>query len=153
MHWQDLMSAALHSLLLSTGFFKADCEDFSHLLSNSNDNGYEALYQIVRLVHTVLGQTTAQPAQPRQKKTQSFAEHVENYIDYFQSELCYGCHYSPNEQLILIGSRLHPVCRDVLKRKYTLLVPQNDTATDTPHGMSDPNAQCHSYTVVRGRAA
>jgi hypothetical protein len=132
MHRQDLMSAALHSLLSSVGLFKADCEDFSHLVSNSNRNGYEALYQIVRLVHPVLGQTTAQPAQPMQKKTQSFAEHVVNYIDYFQSELCSGRHYSPNEQLIFIVSRLHPVWRDVLKRKYTQLVPQNGTATDIP---------------------
>jgi hypothetical protein len=128
----NLMSAALHSLLSSAGLFKAECDNFSHIVSNSNGNGYQALYQIVRIFHPVLGQSTAQPAHSLQKKTKSFDEHVANYIDYFQSELCSGLHYSSSEQIILIISRLHPVWRDVIKRKYTQIMPQNGPVTAIP---------------------
>jgi hypothetical protein len=86
----NLMSAAIHSLLSSTGIFKGECEEFGHMVSNSEGNGYLTLYQIVRLVHPVLGQTSAQPPQPQQKKVQPFYEHIANYLDYFQSELCSG---------------------------------------------------------------
>jgi hypothetical protein len=72
------------------------------MASNSEGKGYLALYQIVRLVHPVLGQTTAQPAQPQQKKAQPFAEHIVNYLDYFQLELCSSRTYSTNERVILI---------------------------------------------------
>jgi hypothetical protein len=64
----DLMSAAIHSLLSSTGIFKGECEKFGHMVSNSEGNGYLALYQIVRLVHPVLGQTSTQPPQPNRRK-------------------------------------------------------------------------------------
>jgi hypothetical protein len=127
----DLMSAAIHSLLSSTGIFKGEYEEFSHLVSNSQGNMYLALYHIVRLVHPVLGQTTAQPSQPhphphpQQKKAHPFAEHIAKYLDYFQSELCSGRKYSINERVILILSHLHPTWRDALKRKYTTLVSQN----------------------------
>lgn len=120
---QDIMSAALHSLLSSKGIFKGDCEDFTHLVSQSKGNGYLALYQIVRMVHPVLGQVTTQPSQPSQKKTQSFSEHVSNYVDYFQSESCSGRKYSPYEQVALILSRLHPIWKDVMQRRYKQLVP------------------------------
>jgi hypothetical protein len=126
------MSAAIHSLLSSTGIFKGECKEFLHMVSNSEGNGYLALYQIVRLVHPVLGQTTAQPPQPHQKKAQPFAEHIANYLDYFQSELCSGRTYSTNEHVILILSRLHPTWRDALKLKYTMLVPQNGAIPPIP---------------------
>jgi hypothetical protein len=122
---QDDMSAAIASILSSPGIFKCECEDFNHLVTNDQGNGYSALFQIVRLVHPVLGQTTAQPAQPMQKKGQPFAAHIANYLDYFQSVLCYGRVYSPNERIILIISRLNDTWRDIMKRKYIFLVPQN----------------------------
>jgi hypothetical protein len=78
---QDVMSAAIHGVLSSTSLFKGECEDFSYLVSNSGGNGYLALYQIVRLVHPVIGYNTAQPAQPQQKRNQPFAEHIANYLD------------------------------------------------------------------------
>jgi hypothetical protein len=81
---QDLISAALITLLFSTSIFTGECADFCHLISNSTINGYLALYHIVRMTHPVLGQTTSQPAQPLQSKTQSFSENVANYTDYFQ---------------------------------------------------------------------
>jgi hypothetical protein len=62
--WCDLMSAAIHSLLLSNGIFKGECEEFGHIVSNSEGNEYLALYQIFRLVHPILGQTSAHPPQP-----------------------------------------------------------------------------------------
>jgi hypothetical protein len=85
-----------------------------------------------RLVHPVLGQTSAQPPQPQQKKDQPFAEHIANYLDYFQSELCSGRTYSTNERVILILSRMHPTWRDALKRKYTTLIPQNGAIPPIP---------------------
>jgi hypothetical protein len=85
---QDLMSAAIHSLFSSTGIFKGECEEFGRMVSNSEGAGYLALYKSFRLVHPVLGQTTTQPPRPQQKKAQPFAEHITNYLDYFQSELC-----------------------------------------------------------------
>jgi hypothetical protein len=122
---QDDMSAAITSILSSPGIFKGECEDFNHLVTNSQGNGYSAMFQIFRLVHPVLGQTTAQPAQLMQKKGQPFAAHIVNYLDYFQSELCSGHVYSPNERILLIISRLNDTWRDTVKRKYTLLVPRN----------------------------
>jgi hypothetical protein len=122
---QDYMSAAITSILSSPGIFKGECEDFNHLVTNSQGNRYSALFQIVRLGHPVLGQTTAQPAQPMQKEGQPFAAHIVNYLDHFQSELCSGRVYSPNERILLIISRLNDTWRDTMKRKYTLLVPQN----------------------------
>jgi hypothetical protein len=98
------------------------------MVSNSERIGYLAFYQIVRLVHPVLDQTTTHPPQPQQKKAQSFTEHIANYLDYFQSELCSGRKYSTNERVILILSRLHPTWRDALKRKYTTLAPHNGTS-------------------------
>jgi hypothetical protein len=84
-----------------------DCSEFAHLTTNSQGNGYLALYQIVRLVHPILGQTTTQPQQPQQKRHQHFSEHVSHYLDYFQTEACSGRFYSLNERVILIVSRLH----------------------------------------------
>jgi hypothetical protein len=65
------------------------------------------------------------PPQPCQNKAQLFVEHIANYINYCQSELCSGHKYSINERIILILSRLHPMWRDALKRKYNTSVLQN----------------------------
>jgi hypothetical protein len=73
---KDLMYAALRSLLSIKGIFKAECEDFCHLVSNGKVNGYLALYQIVCMVHPVLDQAATQLSQPSQKKTQSLSEHI-----------------------------------------------------------------------------
>jgi hypothetical protein len=89
-----------------------------------------ALYQIIHIVHIVLGQTTDQPSQPHQKKAQPFAQHIVNYIDYFQSELYSGRGYSTNERVIT--SWLHPMWRNTLKHKYTTLVPHNGTISPIP---------------------
>jgi hypothetical protein len=129
---KDLMSEALHCLLSSQGMFSGDCAEFSNLISTSFRDGYLALYQIVRLVHPLLGQFTAKPAQPQQKRNQPFSEHILLYIDCFQSETCPSRLYSLNERIILILSRLHLVWRDVMKRKYMQLVPQHGTITFIP---------------------
>jgi hypothetical protein len=128
----DLMPAVIHSLLSSTGIFKGEFEEFGQMVSNSEGNGYLALYQIIRLFHPVVGQTATQPPQPQQKKAQPFAEHIINYLEYFQSELCSSRTYSTNERVILILSRLHPTWRDAIKRKYTTLVPQNGAIPPIP---------------------
>jgi hypothetical protein len=87
---QDDMAAAITSILSSPGIFKGECEGFNHLVTNRQGNGYSALFQIVRLFHPVLGQMTAHPVQPMQKKGQPFTAHIATYLDYFQSELCSG---------------------------------------------------------------
>jgi hypothetical protein len=61
---EDLMYAALHSLLSFIGMFKGNCGKFCHLISNSKVNKYAVLYQIVCMANPVMGQTMAQPAQP-----------------------------------------------------------------------------------------
>jgi hypothetical protein len=50
---EELMYAAMHSLLSCTGVFKGNCEEFCHLILNRKDNGYLDLYQIM-CVHTGL---------------------------------------------------------------------------------------------------
>jgi hypothetical protein len=75
------------------------------------------------MVHPLLGQVTTQPSQPSQKKTQSFSEHVSNYVDYFQSESCLGRKYSPYEQVALSISRLYPIWKEATQRKYKQVVP------------------------------
>jgi hypothetical protein len=105
---EALVSVVLHSLLSCKGLFSGECADFVHLVSNSKGNGYLALCQIVCMLHPILGQTATQPSQPQQSKSQPFAEHVSNYIDYFQSEACLGHTYALHEQVILILGRLHP---------------------------------------------
>jgi hypothetical protein len=91
---QGLMSAAFHALLSSQDIFKGDCTTFVHMISNTECDGYLALYQLVRRVHPSFGQATAQPQQPIHNPTQDFAEHIANYRDYFQSEECSGRFYS-----------------------------------------------------------
>jgi hypothetical protein len=113
---QDLTSAALRSLLSSTGMFKGDFDEFSHPISNIKGNGYLALCQILRMAHPVLGKTTAQPPH---SKNQPFSKHAENYLDYFQSEACSGQVYSLNERVILIISLRRSLSRDMVKGKYT----------------------------------
>jgi hypothetical protein len=61
----------------------------------------------MRLAHHLLGQVTAQKEQPQHRKIQPFSEHISHYIDYFQLEACSGRHYTLNEWVILIISRLH----------------------------------------------
>jgi hypothetical protein len=100
----DLMPSALHSLLSCTVIFKGGCGELCHLVSNIKGNGYLALYQIFRMVHLVLGQTTYQPAQPLHTKTHSFSENVTNYLDYFQLKECSGRIYPLNERIVLIIS-------------------------------------------------
>jgi hypothetical protein len=112
---KDIMSAALNTLLSSKGIFKGECEDFTHIFINSSGNGYSALYNIVCMVHPLLGQVTTQLPQPAQRKNQSFSEHVTNCIGYFQSESCSGRKYSMNERVVLILSRLHPIFRDTMQ--------------------------------------
>jgi hypothetical protein len=146
----DLMSAAIHSLLSSTGIFKGECEEFGHMVSNREGNGYLALYHIVRLFHPVLGQTSAQPPQPQQKKAQPFAEHIANYLEYFQLELCSGRTYSTNERVILVLSRLHPTWRDALKQKYHARSSKWCDPTH-PYGIPACHADCYAHAVVCGR--
>jgi hypothetical protein len=124
------MSAALNSLFSRKGIFNAECEYFRHLVSNSKENGYLALYQIVRTTHPVRGQATTQPSHPSQKKTQSFYETCS--IHYFQSEACSGHTYTLSEEVILVFSRLHPLWCDTMKHRYTHLVPQNGLAMPIP---------------------
>jgi hypothetical protein len=80
------MSTALHALLSSNDIFKGECAVFTHIISNNNGDGYLMLFQLVRMVHPIPEQATTQPQQPYHLKTQSFVEHVANYLDYFQSE-------------------------------------------------------------------
>jgi hypothetical protein len=128
----DIMLAALNTLLSSKGIFKGECDDFTHIVINSSGNGYSALYNIVLMVHPLLGQVTTQPPQPAQRQNQSFSEHVMNYIGYFQSESCSGRKYSMNERVVLILSRLHPIWRDTMQRKYKQLVPQGGSSLAVP---------------------
>jgi hypothetical protein len=51
---QDDMSAAITIIFSIPGIFKGDCEDFNHLVTNSQGNGYSALFQIICLVQPVL---------------------------------------------------------------------------------------------------
>jgi hypothetical protein len=69
---KDIMSTALNTLLSSKGIFKGECEDFTHIVINSSRNGYYALYNIVCMVHSLLGQVTTQPPQPAQRKKSIF---------------------------------------------------------------------------------
>jgi hypothetical protein len=108
MDCEDSMSAALHGLLSAHEMFLGDCKELTHMITNSGGNGYLALYQIARLAHPLLGQVTAQKEQPQHQKSQSFAEHISYYLDYFQSEACSGRHYPLNERVLLILGRLHP---------------------------------------------
>jgi hypothetical protein len=94
---KEHMSDALHGLLSATDMFLGDCKEYTHLISNSQSNGYLALFQIVRLTHPILGQVAAQKEQPQQRKRQPFSEHVSHYLDYFQSEACSGSYYPLNE--------------------------------------------------------
>jgi hypothetical protein len=87
---RDIMPAAVNTLLSSKGIFKGKCDNFTRIVINSSGDGYSALYNIVCMVHSLLGQVTTQPPQPSQRKAQSFSEHVTNYIGYFQSESCSG---------------------------------------------------------------
>jgi hypothetical protein len=129
---RDIMSAALNTLLSSKGIFKGECEYFTHIVINSSGDGYSALYNIVRMVHPLLGQVTTQPPQPSQRKTQSFSEHVTNYIGYFQSKYCSGRRYTMNERVVLILSQLHPIWRDTMQRKYKQLVRQGSSSLTVP---------------------
>jgi hypothetical protein len=52
---EDLMSAAINCLLSSPSMFTGECSEFTHLVTNSQGNGYLALCQIIRLVHPLLG--------------------------------------------------------------------------------------------------
>jgi hypothetical protein len=122
---RDIMPAALNTLLSSKGIFKGECEDFTHIVINSSGDGYSALYNIVHMVHPLLGQVTTQPSQ---RKTQSFSEHVTNYIGYFQSESCSGRKYTMHKRVVLFLSRLHPIWRDTMQRKYKQLVPQGSSS-------------------------
>jgi hypothetical protein len=91
-----------------------------------------ALYQIISLVHPLLGQSTSQPIQPQQKRTQCFSDHIVAYQNYFQTEACSGHHCSTNDRILLIISRLHITWRDVMHRKYTQLVPKHGTIAHVP---------------------
>jgi hypothetical protein len=86
----DSMSAALHGLLSSHEMFLGECKELTHMITNSGGNGYLALYQIACLAQPLLGQVAAQKEQPQHRKSQSFAEHISYYLDYFQSEACSG---------------------------------------------------------------
>jgi hypothetical protein len=111
---KDLMYSAIHCLLSVPAMFTGECSQFAHLISNSQGNGYLALYQVVRLVHPLFGQTTTQPQQPQQNRHQHFSEHISNYLDYFQTEACSGRHYSLNKRVLLTISRLHLQWRDAI---------------------------------------
>jgi hypothetical protein len=80
---EELMFAAMYSLLSCTGVFKGDCGEFCHLISNHKDNGYLALYHIVCVAHRILGQTMTYPVQPFHKKIQAFSENVAQGSRYF----------------------------------------------------------------------
>jgi hypothetical protein len=132
MERKELMLAALRGLLSATDMFHDECKEYTHLISDNQGNRYLVLYQIVRLTHPLLGQVTAQKEQPQPRKSRPFSEHISQYIDYFQSEACSGHHYPLNERVILILSRLHLTWRDVMKKKYTQLVPQNGIIPPVP---------------------
>jgi hypothetical protein len=87
--------------------FHGDCKEYTHLISNSQENGYLALYQIVHLTHPLLGQITDQKEQAQHQNSQHFSEHISHYIYYIQSEACSGRHYPLNERVILILGHLH----------------------------------------------
>jgi hypothetical protein len=122
----------IQCLFSAPAIFTGECSEFTHLISNSQGNGFIALYQIVHLVHPLLRQTTTQPQQLRQKRHQHFSEHVSNYFDYLQTEACSSRHYSLNERVILIISRLHLQWCDAMKRWYTQLVPQHAAHPPVP---------------------
>jgi hypothetical protein len=128
----DSMSAALHVLFSAHTMFLGDCTELTHMITDSGGNGYLALYQSARLAHPLLGQVTAQKEQPQHRKSQSFAEHISYYLDYFQSEACSSQHCPLNERVLLILGRLHPTWRNVMKKKYMQLVPHNGIIPPIP---------------------
>jgi hypothetical protein len=128
----NLISAAIHSLLSSTGIFKWGMRRFW-------THGFQQRRK--RIPGTIpdfppcssRSWSDHSPATPTPaEESPSIAEHIANYLEYFQSELCSGHTYSTNEHVILILSRLHPTWRDALKRKYTTLVPQNGAIPPIP---------------------
>jgi hypothetical protein len=57
---------------------------------------------------------------------------MSNYIDYLQSEFCSDRSYSMNERVVFILSRLHPIWRETMQRKYKQLVPQSGQSSIFP---------------------
>jgi hypothetical protein len=64
MDMNELKSAVLHGLLSATDMFLGKYKEFTYITANSQGNGYLALYQILHLTHTLLGQVTTQNEHP-----------------------------------------------------------------------------------------
>jgi hypothetical protein len=64
----DLMSATIHSLLSSIGIFKGECEEFGHMVSNSEGNGYLALYRLSALFTLFSVKPQHSPLNPNRRK-------------------------------------------------------------------------------------
>jgi hypothetical protein len=65
---EEVMSSAIHCLFSAPAMLTGQCSEFANLISNSQGNGCLTLYQIVRLVHPLLGQTMTKPQHPQQKR-------------------------------------------------------------------------------------
>jgi hypothetical protein len=83
-----------------------------------------------RLAHSSSPWLDKDPAPAEAPST--FFERVLNYLGYFQTEACSGHHYSLNERVILVISRLHLQWRDAMKSRYTQRVPQYGTHPQVP---------------------
>jgi hypothetical protein len=132
MDQKEHMPAALHVFLSATDISHGDCKEYTHVISNSQRNGYLALCQIMRLAHPLMGQVTAQKEKLQYRKSKPFSEHLSHYIDYFQSEACSGLHYWLNKRVVLVISHLHLTWQDNMKKKYNQLVPQNSIIPPVP---------------------
>jgi hypothetical protein len=109
------MSTAIHHLLSHKDIFAGECAHFSKLTTTTND-GYGALYNILRHKHPALGSAPKQAKQPVHKKYQEFLPYTSEYIDYFQLEQCEGRQYDDSTKALIVIDNLHSIWRNTFRR-------------------------------------
>ena len=128
---RELMSGNLHLFLSHKDLFTGECESY-HMLSATTKDGYELLYQIVRMVHPSLGNAPVQPPQPKHQRNEPWMAYVVRCMQYFQSEIAKGRNYPPNDQMLIIMENIHPIWKDTMKRRYAKLVDQDNIPAKLP---------------------
>jgi hypothetical protein len=116
------MERLLSKLLSNPSMFPRDTfgNTMRDIITNANGDGYAALHNIMRAVHSNLIEKAMDAVTPYQGNSVSIAAHVRNMANFLEKGELRGRLYTQYESLVMVMESLHGSFKERLKNKSEL---------------------------------
>jgi hypothetical protein len=115
------MSNYIYKLTMIDGVLPLANGELRDIVMASDGDGYEAVYNILRIVHPKLTDTKVEMKIPCQGISDTFAHHVKNIQSTIENEEIHGLVYTCYEGLEIVIGTLHPKFESALHHKTEMV--------------------------------